>query len=281
MVQMNPAWYTEIIRDDEYMTRSDFLVVKHHRRHLFRRRFLSRALAEHIKKQRLLQEEIEQLDNLQQSGQTIDAEFSERLKWSLAEGILKDDLKTVDEDALLGTCGQLMVMWIRSQFYGSQIIYSSPKLLTDSSTDKGIDYFEILGDPSDANSLRFIIWEIKATDGKISSRTDEIYQMHKKRTPRLIRGLQVQLSSEYPEDTIMGQFVRHLLEHWQSNTSAKCIGGAVVYDTTQNPGNVFTTFYTQFPFLYSAKNRQVILIEIPKFKKIRKNLWNHLKTQIY
>jgi hypothetical protein len=279
---MNPCWYSRIIRGDPHITRTDFRIARYHRRRLVRGRLLARALAEYFKTQRLYPQEIEEWDNLLSDGQPFDEALAKKITCAFAEGVLKDDLKTVDEDAFIGTCGQLIFKWIRTQYYGTEIIYASPRLLTDSSKKQGIDYFEILGNPTDLSSLYFIVWEVKATDSDVASRTDEIYRMHRNRTPRLLRGLQIELSLEYPEDKcpVLGTFARQILDHWGANTASKRIGGAVVFDTTNNPGHIFTTFHTQFPGLHSADCRQVILIEVPRFRKTRRELWTYLQAQM-
>lgn len=280
---MNMAWYNRINYAHQHITRTDFRIAKRYRRQFRDIRILAHALAEYFKTQRLLPQEIEQWNESLASKSPLEETLAQKIRWALAEGVLGDDLSSVDEEAFIGTCGQLLFKWVRSQYYGNEIIYSSPRLLTDSSKKQGIDCFEILGDPVDMASLYFVVWEIKATDHDVSSRTNEIYHMHKKRTPRLLRGLQLQLCLEYPEDKypILGSFVQRILDYWQINSACKCLGGAMVFDTTSNPGAVFTTFHTQFPELHSSKCRQVILVEVPKFRRTRQELWKYLEPQIY
>jgi hypothetical protein len=275
---MNLFWYDRIVRDNPYISRTDFRIARHYKRKLRRGYPLAQALAEFFKTQRLHPIEIEEWDKSVATGDLLDDAFAKKVKYTFAEGVLKDDLNTIDEDAFIGTCGQLIFKWIRTHYYGAEIIYTSPKLLTDSSKKQGIDCFEILGNPTDPSSLYFIVWEVKATDSDVGGRTNEIYRMHRNRTPRLLRGLQLELSLEYPEDEypVLGIFARRILDHWLANTACKRIGGVVVFDTTNNPGNVFTTFHTQFPELHSAECRQVILIEVPRFQKTRRKLWTHL-----
>jgi hypothetical protein len=279
---MEACWYDKIEHNHPEMVRADFCIARRYRRKLVRDHLISQALAEYFKTQRLHPEEIEEWDKFLSTDNPLDRDFVTKIKLAFAEGVLKDDLQTIDEDAFIGTCGQLLFQWIRAEFYGKEIIHTSPKLVTDSSKKQGIDYFEILGDPGDPSSLYFIVWEIKATDSQVASRTDEIYQMHKRRSGRLLRGLELSLSLEYPTDQypVLGDFVRKLLDHWQNNTESKRIGGCVVFDTSNNPGEVFTTFHTHFSELNSSECRQVILIEIPKFKKMRKKLWTYLLTQM-
>ena len=274
---IDPSWYNKIVRSHPDMVRIDFSTAP-----LCNKAMLARGLAEYFKTQRLHPQEIEEWDRALLSGQPLSDIFIQKIRLSFAEGVLKDDLQTVDEDALTGTCGQLIFRWIRNQFFGDEIIYASPKILTDSSTEHGIDYFEILGNPLDQASLYFVVWEIKATDRDVTTRTNEIYQMHKKRSPRLLRGLELQLSLEYPKDEypVLGTFVQQLLDHWLQDTPAKRIGGAVVFDAGNHPGEVFTTFRRQFPNLHSSACRQAILVEIPDFPQTRRELWTYLQAQI-
>jgi hypothetical protein len=279
---MRVDWYEKVVHNHAHIMRTDFRITRRYRRKLLREHLLSQAMAEFFKTQRLHPDEIKELDDLRANGQPLGDTFAQKLRQAFAEGVLRDDLKTVDEDAFIGTCGQLIFKWIRTEYYGPEIICALPKLLTDSSKKQGIDYFEILGNPNDLSSLSFIVWEIKATDVDVASRTDEIYRMHKGRTARLLRGLELQLSQEYPTDKypVVGTFVQRLLDHWNGNTASKHIGGSVIFDTSNNPGDVFTTFHTQFPDLYSPTCRQVLLIEIPRFRKMRKELWTHLQAQM-
>lgn len=279
---MEASWYTKCPNGDANLTRVDFRISRTHRRNLIRRRAFAKALAEYLKTQRLLPDEIDKCNKALEAKTKLDAKFRENIKLAFAEGILKDDLFTVDDDALTGTCGQVVFQWIREEFFEDKIILGLPFVVTGSSKEKGIDRFEILGDPNNYASLYFIVWEVKATDFEVNSRTDEIYQMHKKRSPRLLRGVQMTLSLEYPRDKypVLGEFVRHLMDDWLTNAPTKRIGGAVIFDTTKYPGNVFTTFHVQFPDLFSAECRQVMLIEVPQFKKTRKKLWKHLADQI-
>jgi len=280
---MNTHWYSRVNYADPRITRTDFRITRRCRRQLKDTRGVAHALADYFKTQRLLPQEIEQWNKSLSSNSPLEETLAQKIRWALAEGVLRDDLLTVDEDAFIGTCGQLLFKWVRSQYYAGEILYSSPKLLTDSSKKQGIDCFEILGDSTDISSLNFIVWEVKATDDDVASRTNEIYAMHKNRTPRLLRGLQLQLCLEYPEDKypVIGTFVQQILDHWQNNTVCKRLGGAVIFDTTANPRAVFTTFHTQFPELHSSICRQVILIEVPKFRRTRRNLWKYLQSQIY
>jgi hypothetical protein len=279
---MDPSWYQKVSYAGPYIERADYRIVRRYRSKLIRKRTFAQALAEYFKTQRLLPEEIQEWSKLCEMGQELGDPFREKIKLAFAEGVLKDDLATIDDEALAGTCGQLLFQWVRAQYLGTEIVDALPRLLTDSSKEKGIDCFEILGDPSDSLSLYFIAWEVKATDSDVTSRTDEIYQMHKKRSPRLLRGLQMQLSLKYPQDKYpdLGMFVRRILDHWLANTPSKKIGGAVVFDTSKMPGNVFTTFHSQFPDLYAPSCRQVLLIEVPQFRKTRSKLWKHLLTQM-
>lgn len=243
---------------------------------------LADGFAEYLKTQRLHKAEIDEWNKYILDGVSLPENFKMKLIYSFSEGILKDDLSTIDDDALTGTCGQLIFHWLRSEYYGSQILWRSPEFLTESSKEKGIDYFEILGNQNDANSLYFIVWEIKATDVDVTTRTNEIYQMHKKRSARLIRGLEMQLSLQYPEDQfpVLGKFVQQLLDHWISDSPSKRIGGTVIFDTEHKPQDVFTTFHKQFPKLSSATSRQVILISIPDFANMRKDLWKNILQQM-
>lgn len=212
---MSPLWYIKVMHDHPHIERTDFRISRRYRRKLTRDHLLAKGLAGYFKMQRLFTDEIEKWNESIETGRPVERELLRKIKFALAEGVLKGDLETIDEDAYIGTCGQLIFKWIRAQYYGDKVLYSIPRLLTDSSKKQGADYFEILGDPTEPDSLYFIVWEIKATDTDVATRTDEIYQMHKKRTPRLLRGLEVQLSLEYPEDEypVMGKFVRHLLDH--------------------------------------------------------------------
>lgn len=279
---INPFWYVRKPYNDPNMVRTDFRIARCFRRRVLRDQLFAIGLAEYLKTQRLHPSEIIEWNEAISTGHTVGEALMQKIRLAFAEGILKEDLVTVDDDNFLGTCGQLIFRWIRNAYYGTEIVHTSPRLVTDSSKKQGVDYFEILGNPTDLSSLYFIFWEIKATDSDVKSRTDEIYAMHKNRTHRLVRGLELQLSLEYPLDKypVLGQFVRHLLDHWLDNDSCKKLGGSVVFDTSHNPGAVFTTFSKQFPELHSAACRQVILIEVPKFWKMRKKLWNHLLTQM-
>jgi hypothetical protein len=239
-------------------------------------------LAEYLKTHRLLPQEVQAIEQAQATGQPLSQAMAQRIRLVLAEGILGPDLKTVDDDALKGTLGQLLFRWIREEFNGSEILHVCPARLTETSKAGGIDHFELLGDPALESSLRFIVWEVKATDSAVSGRIADIYKFHKGRVARLLRGLQFELSEQYPVESqpVLGRFVQHLLDHWLNDDPCKGIGGAVIYDSSHRPGNVFTAFHTQFPNLASSQCRQVILVEVPRFRKTRRKLWTYLKRQI-
>lgn len=243
---------------------------------------LAKEFAEYLKKHRLHPHEILEWQDYITQGQVLPEIFKRKLTFAFSEGILRDDLLEIDDDAFTGTCGQLIFFWVRESYYSKEIVWRSPEKLTSSSKEQGVDYFEILGDPNDFNSLSFIVWEVKATDSDVSSRTNEIYRMLTKRAPRLIRGLEAQLCLDYPEDKnpVLGKFVQHLLDYWLSNAPGKRVGGAVIFGGNEIPNNVFTTFHNYFPNLTSEKSRLVMLINIPEFIEMRKELWNTIQSQM-
>ena len=241
---------------------------------------LAQGFAEYLKFQRLHPPEINQWREVILAGTKLDPLLAQKITLALAEGILKSDLKTIDDDAMKGTIGQLVFHWIRTQYYGAEILYRYPELLTDSSKRQGLDYFEILGDPADVNTLYFIVWEVKATDAGVSTRTNEIYGMHRNRSMRLLRGLEMQISLQYPETTAVGKFARQLLDHWIANNACKRLGGAVVVDESNFPQQAFVTFHQQFPELHSRAARQIILVGIPHFSTMRSQMWTYLQSQM-
>lgn len=83
-------------------------------------------MVEFFKTQRLHPDEIKEWDYLRASGQPLGDTFAQKLRQAFAEGILRDDLKTVDEEAFIGTCGQLIFKWIRTEYYGSEVICALP-----------------------------------------------------------------------------------------------------------------------------------------------------------
>jgi hypothetical protein len=240
------------------------------------------AVGAYFKTQRLTPEEIAEWDQLVAEGNRPDGSFRQALQDAFAEGIVGQDGRTVDEDAYLGTFAQLVFKWIRETFFGDQIVECIPRLLTDSSKGKGIDYLEILGSEDDLDSLYFIIWEIKGTDGDVSSRIDEIYRQHKKRSRRLLRGLQTQLSDRYEREgkQVLRQFASHLMAYWFTDRPQKRLGGCVVHDATRQPGTVFSTFCQQFPELADRSCRQVSLVQVPRFREVRARVLELLWVRI-
>lgn len=203
---LNASQFTKIDHSEPNINRVDF-----HATDSIDQYQLGEGFAEYLKTQRLYPDEINEWDKAISKRDKLNPLLQRKVVLALAEGVLKDDLKTIDEDALTGTCGQLIFHWIRAQFYGNEILYRYPELLTDSSKRQGIDYFEIIGNPHDESTLCFVIWEVKATDSDVSTRTNEIYKMHRRRSLRLLRGLGLQISLQYPETTVLGRFARQLL----------------------------------------------------------------------
>ena len=274
---LNNNFFNRVDKTNQHITRVDFYPSDGTGFDL-----LAKEFAEHLKKHRLHPEEILQWTEYILRNEELPESFKKKLTLVFSEGILKDNLSTIDDDAFTGTCGQLIFYWLREAFYAPEIIWKSPRRITSSSKEQGIDYFELLGDPNDFDSLSFIVWEVKATDGEVSSRTSEIYRMLKNRAPRLIRGLESQLSLDYPEEQhpVLGKFVRHLLDYWLSNEKCKKVGGAVIFSGNTIPQNVFTNFHNRFPNLASEKSRQVILINIPEFADMRRELWKIIQSQM-
>lgn len=239
-------------------------------------------VGDYFKTQRLTPEEIAQWDRLVEEGTRPGGNFRQSLLDAFAEGIVGKDGTTVDEDAYLGTFAQLVFMWIRQSFFGDQLVECIPQLLTDSSKGKGIDYFEILGTEGNLDSLNFVIWEVKGTDGDVSGRVNEIYRQHKSRSRRLLRGLQTQLSDRYrrEERVVLRQFASRLMDYWLTNSPQKRLGGCVVHDATRQPGVVFSTFSQQFPELADRSCRQVSLVQVPRFIEVRAKVLELLWTRL-
>lgn len=230
------------------------------------------AIVNYIKTQRLFPNEIEQLDQLLQEAKKPEGVFRQELLLAFAEGLLTEDFRPLDNDNYLGTFGEAFFKWVRESFLGNQILHCQPKFATGSSTTQGVDYFEIIGDKDDLDSLYFIFWEIKGTDGKVSSRTDEIYQQHKKRTGRLVRGLQKKLLDQFEREneSVLCQFTSYLMDYWlKKDAPQRRLGGCVVYSIENQPDRVFTTFSKQLPDLADKSCRPVCLIAIPHFSQVR------------
>lgn len=229
------------------------------------------AIVNYIETQRLLPNEIKQLDQLLLEAKKPEGDFRQKLLLAFAEGLLTEAFQPLDDDDYLGTFGETFFKWIRESFLGDKILYCYPEFATGSSTTQGVDYFEIVGDKNDLDSLYFVFWEIKGTDKEIKSRSNEIYQQHKKRTGRLLRGLQRKLPDQYERENepILRQFASYLMDYWVNNGPQKRLGGCVVYSIENQPGRVFTTFSKQFPDLDDKSCRPVCLIAIPYFNQVR------------
>ena len=229
------------------------------------------AIVNYIKTQRLLPNEIEQLSQLLQEAKKPEGKFRQKLLLAFAEGLLTEDFQPLDDDDYLGTFGETFFKWIRESFLGDKVLYCAPEFATGSSTTQGVDYFEIVGDKNDLDSLYFVFWEIKGTDREVKSRSNEIYQQHKKRTGRLLRGLQRKLPDQYERENepILRQFTSYLMDYWVNNGPQKRLGGCVVYSIENQPGRVFTTFSKQLPDLADKSCRPVCLIAIPHFSQVR------------
>lgn len=232
------------------------------------------AIVDYFEFQRLMPEEIERLDRFVQEGQRPKGVFRQKLLLAFAEGILGEDFQKLDEDAYLGTFSETVFKWIRESFLDTQIVDCEPRFVTGSSKMQGIDCFEILGNKNDIDSLYFIFWEVKGTDGEVKNRTNEIYNQHKKRTGRLLRNLQKKLADQYEreKEPVLCQFVSYLMDHWLTNSPQKHLGGCVLYSAAHQPGVVFSTFAKHFPDLADCSCRQVCLIQIPQFCKVRSKI---------
>jgi len=229
------------------------------------------AIVDYFKSQRLMPEEIKQLDRVLQEGKRPEGDLRQRLLLAFAEGLFDENFQPVGEDDYLGTFGEAIFKWIRESFLDGQILYCEPRYATGASTKQGIDYFEILGNKSDIDSIYFIFWEIKATDRAVTTRSNEIYTQHKSRTARLLRGFQKKLVDQYEADqeATLHRFCSYLMDYWLNNSPQKRLGGCVVHSAANQPGVVFSTFVDHFPNLAGSCCRQVCLIEIPKFGEVR------------
>lgn len=239
---------------------------------------LANSLSNYFKTQRLTPNELTQLRQDLQNGNSLEENFKISLREAFAEGLLANNNTDRDEDAYLGTISQVVFKWIRESFFGENIVDSIPHLLTDSSKEKGIDYFEIIGNANDVDSLYFIVWEIKGTDQEVSSRTNEIYEQHKGRSRRLIRGLQTQLTDQYQREgrPMLSTFASHLMDYWLDDSPKKKLGGSIVHGMVNQPNIAFSTFQEHFPNLPDSSCRQVCLVQIPSFETLRKQVWDFI-----
>jgi hypothetical protein len=240
------------------------------------------SFCSYIMLHRLTSTEIMELKKILDGVKEKDDQFMANVQEAFKEGILGNDGKTIDPDAYLGTFSQILFKYLREYYHNHEIVYCEPELMTDSSKEKGIDYFEIIGDETDFSSLHFIVWEIKGTDRKVSSRTGEIYEQHLKRSYRLLRGLQTQLDNKFSREgrTSLMKFSSHLMDFWIKDSSQKKIGGCVVFDTSQHSDEVFTTFHTKFPSLADCTCRKVVLVKVPSFEILRTKVFELLWSQI-
>jgi len=196
---------------------------------------------------------------------------------------LKNTFRRVfaDENHLKGLVGEHLLAFYYNKAVNDFLMGYGPK--GRSSAEPGIDYICFVGDPTNIENIRFIIWETKATENRASTRASEIYDFFSlngsfdENIDAEMRAIQEESRNE--QNSNLRQVISNMPNHVFERDKHMIIGACGILPENSTTPVTFKSFQKCLPEL-NKEQRLVKFIIFQAMDKIKADLrsliWNRL-----
>lgn len=209
--------------------------------------------------------------------------FSGKVLEDKKKNYLKNTLRRVfsDDNHLKGLIGEHLLAFYYNKAASDFLLGYGPK--GRSSAEPGIDYICFVGDPTNIDNIRFIVWETKATENKATSRASEIYDFFStngsfdENIDAEMKAIQEEFRNE--QNPNLRKVITNMPSHVFERDKHMMIGACAIIPEDSTTQVTFKTFQTCVPELNKEQRlvKFIIVQTIDKIKAdLRSSIWNKL-----